>query len=648
MILLSVSKLGLSFGSRELFSDVSFEIQEGEKIGLIGVNGCGKTSLFRILTGETSGEGQLFASKELRLGYMQQHVVNEGTNSAYEEVLSVFAPLQAMEDEIASLQKQLEQDDLDHETLDTLIAKQARLREKYQDEGGLTYQSRTRATLMGLGFGEDMLQRPVGKLSGGEKSKMLLARLLLSGANLLLLDEPTNHLDIEAVEWLETYLASFPGAVLVISHDRYFLDRVTNRTMEMAAGKLRSFSGNYSSYMKKREKADEALEKHYQNDLKEIKRLEAMVEQQRRWNRERNIRMAESKLKVIDRIKKDMVVPDAQAASIAFSFQCEAPSGQEVLNAQGLKKSFDGRTLFQNADLEIRAKERIFLLGANGAGKSTLFKTLLGRLAPDQGHSEFGVGVKPGYYDQTMSDLQGSNDVLHELWRMHPELTQTEARNALASFLFRGDDVFKPIDALSGGEKARIALLNLMLSGANFLMMDEPTNHLDIPSREMLEDALLGYDGTQLIISHDRYFINKLADRLLFLTEDGIEEFWGGYDEYLAREEQGESEGEILSEAPEVPKNDYQREKERRSEVRKMIAARNRAEDAVNTAEEKVAELEKKLCQPEIASDYQAAYDMNLELEAAQADLEALYETWMQLMESCEAIPAEEKEAAGV
>ena len=644
MILLSASQLGVSFGATTLFEGISFELQESEKVGLIGVNGCGKTTLFKLLTGEIRGEGQIYPAKALKLGYMQQHVVNAGDRTAYDEVLDVFSPLLTMESELESLSAQLTSPTLSDDEMARLIARQHQLHERFASEGGLTCRSRARATLLGLGFDETMLDRPVSKLSGGEKSKVLLARLLLSGANLLLLDEPTNHLDIAAVEWLEGYLSSFPGATLIISHDRYFLDRVTSRTMEMSSGKLRSFSGNYSTYMEKREKEDDTIEKHYANTLKEIKRLEGIVEQQRRWNREKNIRTAESKLKQIERIKKDMVVPERGPDSIAFSFECDAPSGQDVLMAEGLSKQFDQTLLFKNADLHIRAGERVFLLGANGTGKSTLLKILLGRLVPDSGTSQLGVGVKTGYYDQTMSDLHGDNDILHEIWRLHPDLTQTQARNALASFLFRGDDVFKPIDALSGGEKARVALLNLMLSGCNFLLLDEPTNHLDIASREMLEDALMGYGGTQLIVSHDRYFINKLADRILFLREDGIEEFWGDYDDYLS----GKSEppaAESSAPKPEMPKNDYQREKERKSEIRKLISARNRAEDAVNAAEETIAALEKELCRDEIATDYVAAQELSIQLETAQANLEALYSQWMELMDQCEQIPAEERNA---
>ena len=643
MILLSASRLGLSFGTRTLFSDVSFDIQEGEKIGLIGVNGSGKTSLFRLLTGGAPGEsqGQLYPAKSLKLGYMQQHVANDVQRSALGEVLDIFAPLMALETQIDTITSQLEHPQLAETELSTLISRQHQLRERFEAEGGLTYRSRARATLLGLGFDETMLDRPMAQLSGGEKSKVLLARLLLSGANLLLLDEPTNHLDIAAVEWLETYLSGFPGAILIISHDRYFLDRVTTRTMELSSGRLRTFHGNYSTYMKKREQADETIQKHYANALKEIKRIEAIVEQQRRWNREKNIRTAESKLKQIDRIRRDLVAPDRPPDSIAFSFQCDAPSGQDVIMAEGLAKSFDQRQLFAHADLHIRAGERVFLLGANGTGKSTLLKILLQRLAPDAGRVELGAGVKPGYYDQTMSDLVSDNDVLHEIWRLHPDLTQTEARNALASFLFRGDDVFKPISALSGGEKARVALLNLMLSGSNFLLLDEPTNHLDIASREMLEDALMGYDGTQLIVSHDRYFVNKLADRILFLRPDGLQEYWGDYDDYLASSAQDAAAGQSKKTTADPPKNDYQREKEQRSEARKLIGRRNRAETAVANAEEKVNELEAKLCLDEIATDYHAAHEISQQLDVAQAALDALYEEWMSLTEQCESLPAQ-------
>ncbi|MDE6124118.1 MAG: ATP-binding cassette domain-containing protein, partial [Eubacterium sp.] len=418
---------------------------------------------------------------------------------------------------------------------DELIAKQDFLTNEFQANGGLTYKSLTRSSLTGLGFDEKDFDMPTSKLSGGQKSKLILAKLLLSKADLLLLDEPTNHLDISAVEWLESFLSSFSGAFIVISHDRYFLDKVTDKTIEIENNKLRSYKGNYSEFLVKKEAEQKAIEEKYELDLKEIERLEGIIAQQRQWNREKNIKTAESKEKVIERIKAQMVVPDAKVQKIRFDFTPKCVSGDDVLDVFELSKSFGDKKIFENVSFQIKKGQRVFLLGDNGCGKTTLLKILMQDYFPDCGKFKFGANLFTGYFDQVQAKLDLSKTAIDEVWSAFPHLTETRVRNALAAFLFKGDEVYKVLEKCSGGERARIALLKLMLGQFNFLLLDEPTNHLDAFSREELENTLLNYSGTMLIVSHDRYFINKLATSIIELTPNGVNTYFGNYDDYAEK-----------------------------------------------------------------------------------------------------------------
>lgn len=624
MAVLSAQNLNMSFGDRTLFDGVSFEINTGDRVGLIGANGTGKTTLFRLILGsESPTSGEIHPGKNTVVGYMEQHACRNSHRSVYDEIMTVFEPLIEKEKRIEQLSNMIDAG----AAIDSVIEEQLRLTEEFEREGGLTCRSRARSTLVGLGFSAEMHSLTCDKLSGGQRSKLSLGKLLLSDPDLLLLDEPTNHLDIESVEWLEAFLADYKGAALIISHDRYFLDRVTTRTMEIEHRKMRIYKGGYTEFIKQKEKDKEIAQRHYDNTMDEVHRIEKMIEQQRRWNRERNIRTAEHKQKSIDRLMDGLEKPEADEATLKFNFRTLVETGNDVLICQGLTKGFGGEPLFKDADMLIKKGERAFLLGANGCGKTTFLRVLMGEYIPQAGVRKFGENVRVGYFDQTLSGLDDNKTVLDEVWDRYRKLTQTEVRSALAAFLFRGDAVFARVGDLSGGEKARVALLKLMLGGYNLLLLDEPTNHLDITSREALEDALLGYDGTMLIVSHDRYFINKLSTRILRLGQNGIEEFGNDYDEYLARLEKLKSEVVIQKEkAPKV--DNYKLRKERESEKRKLNTAFKRCEENIEKTEDLIAETQAEIENPETSADYEKIIELTAKLDELNNSLEQLYEDW--------------------
>ena len=631
MAVLSVHNLEMSFSERVLFSQVSFDIEASDKVGFIGVNGVGKTTLFKILCGkiEQTG-GDFFTSKNLKIGYMEQHACSNSENTVYNELLSVFPHLIKMEEEIDRLNLDLEMGRSDEKT----IMRQTELMEQFTAMDGLVYKSRTASALTGLGFKQEDFDMPVKKLSGGQRSKLSLAKLLLSGSDIILLDEPTNHLDINSVSWLESFIRDFKGAVIIISHDRYFLDTVTNKTMELEHEKLQMYKGNYTEFIRKKEEAKKAAENKYKKDMAEIKRIEGIIEQQRRWNREKNIKTAESKQKEIDRIKENLVVPESELENIKFKFQPNTESGNDVLMCEGVSKTFGEKKIFENVNMHIRKGEKVFIVGSNGCGKTTLFRIIMGTVPADRGEIDFGAKVETEYFDQMQENLNMEKTAMDEIWDEYPKMTQTQVRTSLGAFLFKDDEVFKPINQMSGGERARVSLLKLMLGGGNFLLLDEPTNHLDTTSREALEESLKSYEGTMLIISHDRYFINKLADRILELKPEGMTEYLGNYDYYMEKrlEKSGQDRGKTQTETKKsAGAIDYKMKKEMQAQERKRRSMLIKTEQEIEETELEMEKVNEQLADPQVTSDYQKLIELSGKLEELKTKQEQLYEQWAEL-----------------
>ena len=629
MIVLSGNDISVSFGGETLFHDVNFRLEENGRAGLVGVNGCGKTTLMHVINGRQEAEtGGISKAAGIKLGCMEQYVIRDDNITLYDEVLEIFRPLIDAENELADIAVAIDTGDHSEQTL----SRQMQLQERFERDGGLTYKSMTSSALIGLGFSEEDFG----------KSKAQLAKLLLSGSNILLLDEPTNHLDITACEWLEKFLTEYKGAYIVISHDRYFLDKVTNTTFEMENKTLHEYKGNYTRYLDLKAEAREAQQRVYDRTVKEINRIEGIVEQQKRWGQEHNFITAASKQKQADRLKETLEKPEELPEAIKFSFRAKDGGANDVLTAKNLSKSFDGVTVFRNVGLDIKRNTTTFILGENGCGKTTLLKILMGQYQPDNGEFKLGNNIQCGYYDQAQTDLDPSKTVLDEVWDKYPGMTQTEVRSALAQFLFKGEDVFKNVGKLSGGEKARVSLLKLMLSKANMLLLDEPTNHLDIHSREALENALANYGGTLLIVSHDRYLINKLADRIVWLDKNGTVNIDGNYDRYIelkaAKEQAEQTNLAVQAKAvTEAKKNDYKERKERESTLRKLNGALKRCEQAIEDVEAKTAELAQQMSQPEIATDYEKTSKLAEEIASLKEKEEALTAEWMELSEQIEA-----------
>ncbi len=623
MAILSIQNLKVDFGGKVLFENVSFDVNQGDFVGLIGANGTGKTTLFKVIRGEIEPtEGGAFVSKTTRIGYLEQHACQGSVRTVYDEALSIFEPLMEIERELEEIAVSI---DAHIGNTDELIERQNILHEQFQEQEGLTYKSRTRAALLGLGFSENDFTLTCDKLSGGQRSKLSMCKLLLSGSEVLLLDEPTNHLDIAGTEWLEDFLSTFRGTVIVISHDRYFLDRVTNKTVELSHGKCHYSKGNYSTYLKLKEERLESERRQYEKQIEEIKRIEGIIEQQRSFARERNFITAESKRKMLEKKKAELVVPDPPLSKMRMKFTPACETGNDVLTVSGLSKSFGEKRLFADADMQVFKNERVFMLGTNGCGKTTLLRILTRQQSADAGSFLFGANVKTGYFDQSLETLHNEKTVIDEIWDEHRSFNETTVRSYLALFLFRGDDVFKKVATLSGGEKAKLCLLKLMLSGSNVLLLDEPTNHLDIPSREVLEAALSDFDGTIICISHDRYFINKLSTKIYRMTENGFDKFDGDYNDYAEA---------VLSESKEKPKkaevkvNLYKLRKERDSEMNKLKGRIKRLEADINRLDEEISEYNAILSSPETAANYEKIIEYTNKLDEATENQLALMDEW--------------------
>ena len=623
MSVLTAQNLTFGFLDGVLFKGAAFKVEETDRVGLIGANGCGKTSLFRLITGKYSpSEGGIVRGKDVRVGYMEQYLECDDNQTLYSEALTVFNDVMEMEAELEKVTLALMNDS----NID-LINRQLRLTEEIERRDGLVYKAKTKSALLGLGFSEEDLDLKVSSLSGGQRSKLSLCKLLLSDANLLLLDEPTNNLDIDAVNWLEDFLLKYKGAFIVVSHDRYFLDKVTTSTMEIAHGKLTLTKGNYTVFQKLKAERELAIEREYEKTITEIKRIEGIIEQQKRFNQERNYITIASKEKQIERLKETLVVPEKALKSVNFSFKTDVRTGDEVLSVQNLEKAFPGKELFKNFNLTVYREDKTFLLGPNGCGKSTFLKIINKEVMPDNGVFKLGSNVKIGYFDQNIDKLHSEKTVLDEVWDMYRFMTETEIRSALAMFLFRGEDVFKKVSLLSGGERAKISLLKIMLSKPNFLILDEPTNHLDIISREVLESALTDFNGTLLVVSHDRYFINKLATKVVHLTHDGAVNIDGNYDTYLEfRDNKKMTEKVTVEKKPTV--NEYKLKKEKASLERKRKTRITKLESEITEKEKEIQETEAILSLPETTSNYEELLKVTEQLNNLKTELDNMYEEW--------------------
>jgi len=623
MSLLTAQNLTFGFLDGVLFKDAAFKVEENDRIGLIGANGTGKTSLFKLIISEYSpNNGGIVRGKDVRIGYMEQYLVCDDAQTLYNEALSVFNDVSEMEAELEEINLKLLENNSDF-----LIERQLFLTDEIEKRDGLVYRAKTKSALLGLGFSESDLDLPVNSLSGGQRSKLSLCKLLLSNANLLLLDEPTNNLDIDAVNWLEDFLCKYKGAFIVVSHDRFFLDKVTTSTMEICHKKITLIKGNYSVFKKIKAERELAIEREYEKNVAEIKRIEGIIEQQKRFNQERNYITIASKQKQIDRIKETLVVPDKAVDTLKFSFNSELRSGDDVLAVENLSKSFGEKHLFSAFNMNIYRDDRVFLLGPNGCGKSTFLKIVNTEIMQNMGTVRYGSNLKIGYFDQNIDKLDSDKTVLDEVWDIYPFMTETEIRNALAIFLFKGEDVFKKVQSISGGERAKLSLLKIMLSKPNFLILDEPTNHLDITSREALEHALLNYNGTLLVVSHDRYFINTLSSKIIYLTNTGAVNINGNYDSYIEYKESLHSEA-VQPQPKKGGGEEYKQRKEQASLERKRKTRIAKLEDMISDSEEKLNILQNSLLLPEISGDYEKLLETTNSIQSLKDELDNMYSEW--------------------
>ena len=633
-MVLSCNNISKEFVTGPVLKDVSFHINDNEKAAIVGINGAGKSTLLKIIINEMSADsGDVFLAKGAVIGYLAQHQNIDTEMTIFDVMLEVKKDILELSDKMRDLEAKMKQ--AEGAALDAIYEDYSRATHEFELKNGYAYKSEITGILKGLGFDEEDFNRKVNTLSGGQKTRAYLARLLLSKPDIILLDEPTNHLDMKAIGWLETYLKNFNGAVLIVAHDRYFLDGVAEKIIELNNCKATTFLGNYTDYANKKKALREAELKAYLNQQKEIAHQEAVIEKLRSFNREKSIKRAESREKVLDKIER-VNKPTEIDASMKISLKPHKESGKDVLNVENLTKSFD-EVLFENISFEIKKGERVAIVGGNGTGKTTLLKIINGLLLPDSGKIKLGTNVEIGYYDQEHQVLNADKNLFDEISDDYPYLNNTEIRNVLASFLFTKDDVFKLVGSLSGGEKGRLSLAKLMLSEANFLLLDEPTNHLDITSKEILEDALNNYEGTVLYVSHDRYFINKTATRILDLTNKQLLNYIGNYDYYLEKKETVEAalltDNAVENEQAEasVNRQNWQMQKEKQKELRKIQNELKKIEDEVANLEDANSKLDEELANPDIAANVGKLMELHKQKEANDERINELLERWEEL-----------------
>ena len=637
MIVLSCNNLNKSFGIDTILEYVSFTVNEGDKVGIIGVNGTGKTTLFKILSGIYGYDsGDIYLGKGVEIGYLEQNTNFHSEGTIFEEVLEVFKDLIAMETYLRDLDVKIanESSNPNSKELEKIMNEYSNKLEKFSELNGYGYKSEAKGVLKGLGFSDEDMDKKINILSGGEKTRVLLAKLLLKNPSLLLLDEPTNHLDSEAIEWLEVFLKQYKGTVIIISHDRYFLDQVVNRVFEIHNKKLRTYNGNYSKFIELSKVEKELELKKFEDQQKEIKKQEESIDRLKAYGREKHLKRARSKEKMLDKVEV-LDRPEIYRKKANIMFSPSVTSGNDVLEARDISMGYGDRTLFNNLNLNIYRGEKVALIGPNGAGKSTLFKIIMNNLQPLTGSVKLGTNVHVDYFHQEQKTLNLDNTIIDEIWNDHPQLTQTTLRTMLGAFLFEDEEVFKKISTLSGGERARVAILKLILSNSNFLFLDEPTNHLDIDSKEVLEEALLNYEGTLFTISHDRYFLNTVIDKILVLDENGITEYLGNYDYYIEKKKQAQ-EMSIVATTEEKTKtqlkDEKRKEREQREIEKKARVKRQNIEKEIEEVELKIEELDVLMCQEEVYSNPEKAKEVSQNKSDLEDRLSQLYEEWEEYM----------------
>ena len=643
-MILSCQNISKAFVENQVLKNVSFHIEDHEKAAIVGINGAGKTTLLRIIVGEmTPDDGQVVLAKDKTLGYLAQNSTVDTSHTIYEELLSVKADLLRLEEKIRECENNMKHADGD--ALEDLMKQYTSLIHAFETGGGYLYRSELVGVLKGLGFTEDEFSKPVATLSGGQKTRVALGRLLLQNPDLIILDEPTNHLDMNSIAWLETYLLNYKGAVLIVSHDRYFLDRIAGKVIEIDQSKATTFMGNYSDYAVKKEQLRVAAWNAYMNQQREIKHQEEVIEKLKSFNREKSIKRAESREKMLDKIEV-IEKPSEVRTDMKLTLTPRILSGNDVLTVEHLSKSFDSHKLFTDVNFEIKRGEHVAIIGDNGSGKTTLLKILNGLVPADQGTFRLGSNVEIGYYDQEHHVLHSEKTLFEEISDDYPYLNNTQIRNVLAAFLFTGEDVFKRISDLSGGERGRVSLAKLVLSNANFLILDEPTNHLDIMSKEILEDALNGYEGTILYVSHDRYFINRTAHRILDLTEGQFVSYVGNYDYYLEKHDtvmaaieastpqSADADNTAATKAAESEvKLDWKAQKEEQARLRKKENDLKKCEEKIAELEARISEIDTEMSDPAIGTQVAKLQELTKEQAACQEQLEKLYEQWEELAE---------------
>ena len=626
MPILSLTNIKKSYIDEETIKDANLIVEDKDKIGLIGINGSGKSTLFNIITENLSyDDGEIFRKKDLKIGYLEQQLSLHQEGSIYDNCLSIF-------EDLIELEKNLRQQEHiiaeNPDNLDEELMKYQRLQDEFHKRDGYSYNSKIRGTLIGLGFSEEDFTKDISTLSGGQKSRVALAMLLLEDADLLLLDEPTNHLDIDAISWLEKYLKDIDKAIIVISHDRYFLNNIVSKIVLLENGATKTYKGNYDNYMRQRKKDFEVLKRQYEDQQKEIKRQEEIIKRYMNLGRDRFIKQGKSRKKMLDKMQK-IDMPSSNKKT-KLSFTPKKTSGRDVLEIKDLSKSFGDHLVFHDLNAFVYKNDKIGLIGPNGVGKSTLFKIIAKEIPASSGEVKIGSNVDIAFFYQELDNLSLDKTVMDEIWDEFPKLEHFQIRKYLAEFLFVGDDIFKSVEELSGGERGRLSLLKIMLKGANFLVLDEPTNHLDIDSKEILEDALLKYEGTVLSISHDRYFLNKTVDKIFEMKEDGINTFLGNYDYYLEKTSDSVPQEENFKTRTEIEK-EKREEREERKKNKVLRKKKEKIEKEISEIEEKLSTIDSKLADSNTYSDYQLANDLSIERESLANTLEELYEAWMEL-----------------